>query len=170
MEKTAANNALRTFVELQCDPFEESLVPVIRRLVRTLGKQDAIGCCQAYDRAIEKWGDPIGLSIAHLLQKLITELTKCRGAPLACFYPRERAELVFVSYEESNLLKMLHHLRREDFNAANQQAEELMFGRRAPKVIRAASTFAQRYKAAPKPLKKGERHRVRLSIVAQSEA
>ncbi|MDX8355736.1 hypothetical protein [Cognatiyoonia sp. IB215182] len=165
-----ATNELRTFAELQCDPFEQSLVPIIRRLVRTLGKQDAIGCCQAYDRAIEKWGDPIGLSIAHLMQKLITELTKCRGAPLTCFYPRERAELVFVSHDEFNLLKMLHHMRREDFNRASQPAEYLMFGKRAPKVMRAASTFAQRYKVAQGPPNKGERHRVRLSIVAKSGA
>lgn len=164
-----ATNELRTFAELKCDPFEESLVPIVRRLVRTLGKQDAIGCCQAYDRAIEKWGDPIGLSIAHLMQKLIVELTKCRGAPLTCFYPRESAELLFVSHDEFNLLKMLHHMRRDDFSGASMPAEELMLGKRVPKVMRAAMTFAQRYKAVPSLLNKGERHSVRLSVVAQSQ-
>lgn len=153
--------------DLPCDQLEKELLPVVRRLVRTLQTNDASGLSRTYDRAVHQWGDPIGLSIAHLLQRLLSELTKCRGAALECFYPRDRAELQYISQDEYNLLAMLHHMRRDETSCARCFAEELTHGNVGSKAVRTGWTFAKRYSPGAIPSARNTRKSVRLRVVEQ---
>ncbi|MEL6464794.1 MAG: hypothetical protein AAFQ58_07480 [Pseudomonadota bacterium] len=146
MKNTPHSEPLR-LADLPCDSFEEALLPIIRRLVRTLQTNDAAGYCRANDRAVEQWGDPMGLSIAHLLRKLVSELAKCRGSPLECFYPKDRAELHYISHDEYNLLTMLYHMRRNETAYVHYLTEELTHGKVGSKAVKAGWTFAKRYSA-----------------------
>ncbi|MEL6467685.1 MAG: hypothetical protein AAFO78_02920 [Pseudomonadota bacterium] len=150
---------------LPFDDFEKSLLPLVRHFVGTLETGDAIECCHIYDRAIQTWGDPVGLSIAHILQKLILALKRSRNCPLQCFYPAHCDDPKFISENERSLLTMLHHMRRDQTKGARDALDKLAFGKRDPKVIQTALTFSNRY-AAGAPLQAGStRNQCRLRVI-----
>ena len=155
------------FANLPCDSFEKELLPVVRRLVRILQTNEAAGLSRTYDRAVHQWGDPIGLSIVHLLQRLLSELTKCRGSSLECFYPRDRAELQYISQDEYNLLAMLHQMRCGKTSCARCFAEELTHGNVGSKAIGIGWSFAERYGLGPISSAKNTRKSVRLRVIEQ---
>jgi len=141
------NTDLTRLDALPLDAFERSLLPLIRRFVRTFESGDVVECCRTFDRAVEQWGEPIGLSIAHLLQKLILAIHKSRKCPLQCFYPRQRSDHGFVSEDERILLTMLHHMRRDQTARARDALGALTGSRMSPDLIRASLTFSNRYAA-----------------------
>lgn len=163
--KTECQTETSTLAALPCDTFERQLVPVLRRLVRTYQKKDTLAFFRTYDRAVQLWGEPIGLSIVHLLQKLILEFTKCRGEPLECFFPSDRTQLDVVSRDEYNLIAMLHHMRRNEIKSACQFADDLANGSASSKALQQSLNFSKRFNGCTKTPTSRSRARVRLKVV-----
>lgn len=127
------------------DPFEEKLLAILRHLVTEALAPGQASWHRAFVIAGETWGEQQGLAVAHALWSVVRELIALRGAEFAFNDPLDIDMRGLVTVDESQLLAMLHHMRRDETAAARDAVEELTHGRMDPDLIRAALAFADRF-------------------------
>ena len=154
--------ALRT---IGCDEFEYGLLPVLRHIVLGLSESDPRGWARGQDIAVERWGEAIGLPVAHLLNRVVLALFECRdGGPEMidplCIDTREQ-----MTDDEMQIMSMLHHMRRDKASGARSAVAFVTRGRMDPDLIRAGLGFAHRFPAGVKPASR-KLGKPKLSIVA----
>lgn len=132
---------------LGCDAFERGLLPVARHFL-TAFQQPGVHTWQAaYTIAAERWGDAIGFAIAHAMGKLIGALLRSRSDGVGFHDPLDPDARTRLSRDESDLMIMLHHMRRDDTAKARDAVEALTRGRMDPDVIRTGLSLATRFSA-----------------------
>ncbi len=126
------------------DAFEETLLPILRHLLTEAVAPGHAGWHRAFVIAGENWGEQQGLVVAYALWPVVRELISLRGVSFAFNDPLDIDLRGFVTTDESQLLAMLHHMRRDETAAARDAVEEVTQGRMEPELIRAGLSFADR--------------------------
>ena len=136
---------------LGCDTFEEGLLPVLRHL--TFGLRD--GCPRAPYRAqkiaAERWGEAIGLPVAHYMTALLSALLDCRSDGFQTHDPFALETRDTVTEDEALVLTLIHQMRRDQTPKARETVLQLSAGTMDPHVIRAGLSFAARFPAGNVP-------------------
>lgn len=143
----ATNNArnsdtLKPVADLPIDDFEAALLPLLRHFTWALSGDSPKGWQTAYGLAAERWGAPIGLSVAHEIGKLVTALEQTRGALPRVQDPLSMDARLLVTLDEKYFLLMVHHMRRDETADARDAVWALTEGRALAAFIRQALSFA----------------------------
>lgn len=151
-------------VDLGFDTFEVGLLAVTRYFFLTHSAPD----CQAWQTgfavAIERWGPDIGLPAAHAMSKLVRAL--CDTRPDFDFHdPFGTEARTRVTPDEAKMMRMLHHMRRDETPDARDAVEALTRGTMDPRVIRAGLSLSARFGSGV-PGHKRAGHRPKLRIVS----
>lgn len=150
---------------LGCDAFEIGLLPVLRHLCLSALRTDPKSWSRAFDIAVERHGEAIGLPAAHGLNKVVLALFACREEGLDLKDPLCPDAKRDITDDEVQLLSMIHHMRRDNTAAARSAVAFVTRGRMDPELIRHGLTFAKRF-----PAGMGRHARVvgrpKLSVVA----
>ncbi|MFY0616398.1 hypothetical protein [Shimia sp.] len=158
-------NDLETLHRIGCDDFEVGLLPVFRHITLSILEADPKAWSRAYDLAVERYGEAIGLPAALGLHKIALCLLNCREDGPALQDPLCPEAKQFVTDDEVQVISMVHHMRRDNASAARSAVAFVTHGRMDPDLIRTALSFAHRFPAGVRRLSKSET-RPRLSVVA----
>lgn len=132
--------------QLGFDPFEAGVLAITRHFMTGFDAPHLQAWQTGFAVAVERWGQDIGLNAAYAVLKLVQALRRARydfeyNDPL-CTNAR-----VWVTADEARLMRMLHHMRRDQTNDARDTLDKLTKGRMDPQVIRAGLTLAARFGA-----------------------
>lgn len=146
----ATNNArnsenLKPVADLPIDDFEVALLPLVRHFTLALSGESPKGWKTAYGLAAERWGTPIGLSVAHEIGKLVAALEETRGTLPRVQDPLSMDARLLVTLDERFFLLMVHHMRRDETADARDAVWALTEGRILAPFIRQALSFAARH-------------------------
>lgn len=165
MSIATPNRCVEVLETVGCDDFEIGLLPVLRHLCVSTESADPKSWARAFDIAVERFGETIGLPATHGLNKIVLALFACHAGgpevkdPLC---PKAKRD---ITDDEVQLLSMIHHMRRDNSAAARSAVAFVARGRLDPLLIRTGLTFANRF-----PAGLGRHARVagrpRLSVVA----
>ncbi len=134
-----------TLPRVEFDGFERGLLPVMRHFVLSLTQPKTQAWQHAFSVATERWGRDQGLVLAHLVFKIVKATLHTRPIGLACNDPlcfETRHEL---TCDECALLRMLHHMRRDETPAARDALNELTGGYPDAHLIQAGLTLASQF-------------------------
>lgn len=141
--------------QLGFDPFEAGVLAITRHFMTSFDAPHLQAWQTGFAVAVERWGQDIGLNAAYAVLKLVQALRRARydfeyNDPL-CTNAR-----VWVTADEARLMRMLHHMRRDQTNDARDALDKLTKGRMDPHVIRAGLALAARFgagvaKRGPRP-------------------
>lgn len=129
----------------QLDGFERGLIPVMRHFILSFAEPETQAWQHAFTIATERWGRDQGLVLAHLVFKVIKATLHTRPLGLAFNDPlcvEMRHEL---TCDERALLRMLHHMRRDETSAARDALSELTGGHPDAHLIQAGLTLANQF-------------------------
>ena len=165
MSDALKHRCIEVLETLGCDAFEIGLLPVLRHLCLSAQAADPKSWSRAFDIAVERQGEAIGLPAAHGLNKVVLALLACRDEggdlkdPLCPDAKRD------ITDDEVQLLSMIHHMRRDNTAAARSAIAFVTRGRMDPELIRNSLAFANRF---PAGLGRHARvvERPKLSVVA----
>lgn len=147
MSNVTPNRCVEVLETVGCDDFEIGLLPVLRHLCISAESADPKSWVRAFDIAVERFGEAIGLPSARGLNKIVLALFACRAGgpevkdPLC---PKAKRD---ITDDEVQLLSMIHHMRRDNSAAARSAVAFVARGRMDPQLIRAGLTFANRFPA-----------------------
>lgn len=133
------------------DEFERGLLPVLRHIFRSLAKPEQQSWHLAYSLAAERWGETLGLSVAHALCKVIQAVERSRPNQFDTTDPLEIDLRQTLSQDEQALLLMLNFMRRDLTAQARAAVADVTGGRMDSGVIRAGLSFAARFPAGTAP-------------------
>ncbi len=142
MKHSASKHSL-PFTEF--DGFERGLLPVMRHFILSFTEPETQAWQHAFTVAIEHWGRNQGLVLAHLVFKIIKATLHTRPMGLAFNDPlcvETRQEL---TCDECALLRLLHHMRRDETPAARDALNELTGGYPDAHLIQAGLTLASQF-------------------------
>lgn len=151
LDSRPANEASRPhqgnlFIEaLDFDEFELGLLPLMRHFLASFETPALQSWGLAYAIAVERWGETIGLTVAHRLQKVIRAVLEARNHSVSFHDPLTPASREFATRDEVSLLLMLRHMRRDETAEARDAVYEISSGKMDPRVIRAGLAFASRF-------------------------
>lgn len=129
------------------DGFETGLLPVLRQFLLSYETPDSQAWQRAYMVAAERWGEAIGLPAAQALMKLLRAVLDSRDGQFSFTDPFDLEFRGTVTPDEAALLRMLHHMRRDQTSGAREAVADVTGGQRDPHVIRAGLAFAHRFSA-----------------------
>lgn len=150
---------------IEFDEFEQQLLPVVRLFVQAFETPEDHSWHRAFALSADTWQEPVGLSIAHRLQKLVRSVLRCRGWVFQANDPRFASDNDRLTEDESLLLGMLHHMRRDDTKQARGCVERLTRGFMDPDVIRNGLSFAARFPSGPQTQPRNKYGRPKLYVV-----
>ncbi|WP_120631295.1 hypothetical protein [Ruegeria sp. EL01] len=127
------------------DDFERGLLPVMRHFILSFTTPTTQAWQHAYSVAIEKWGQDQGLNLAHLVFKVIKATLHCRADGLAFNDPLSVEDRLEITCDERALLKMLHHMRRDETPAARDAVGQVTGGYPDAHLVQAGLTLASRF-------------------------
>ncbi len=130
---------------LGIDEFEQGLLPVLRHFLLAHADPRQQAWQSAYTIAAERWGETLGLAAAHMAMKLLRAVVECRDGQFACISPFDLENRACVTADEAALLRMLHHMRRDETPPARDAVVEVTQGQMDPHVIRAGLALAHRF-------------------------
>ncbi|KIC41983.1 hypothetical protein RA27_00800 [Ruegeria sp. ANG-R] len=145
------NDGMQVGDSFPFDNFEKGLLIVARHHLDALRCPETQAWHLAYSIASERWGDRIGLPVAHLLARFLKFVVQSRDGVFAHIDPFCADSRDLITTDEASLLFVLHHMRRDETPAARQAVEDLTLGRLDPDVIRSGLTFADRFPSGPRP-------------------
>ncbi|MFY0311504.1 hypothetical protein ACFMBG_16560 [Leisingera sp. D0M16] len=131
----------------QFDEFETGLLPVLRQFLLSYETPDSQAWQRAYMAAAERWGEAIGLPAAQALMKLLRAVLDSRNGQFSFIDPFDLELRGTVTPDEAALLRMLHHMRRDQTPGARDAVADATGGQMDPHVIRAGLAFAHRFSA-----------------------
>lgn len=129
------------------DTFEEGMLPLLRHFMICLAEPERQTWQHAFKIAAERWGETLGLQVAHSLFKLIQFVVKARRKDFATVDPLDIEARGFVTRDEHAFLQMLHHMRRDETPQAREAVADVTGCTMDPDVIRAGLSFADRFPA-----------------------
>ncbi|WP_147112472.1 hypothetical protein [Tateyamaria sp. syn59] len=130
--------------ELALDPFEAGVLAVARYLFCAEVEPERRTWFVAFSVAGERWGPDIGLPVAFAVAKLVRALHDVR-ADFAFHDPYGPESRVQATGDEVLMMRMLHHMRRDETADARDAVEALTRGCMDPYVIRSALALAGRF-------------------------
>ncbi|MEO1109369.1 MAG: hypothetical protein AAFX90_15755 [Pseudomonadota bacterium] len=139
------NKSIRPLVQFEFDDFERGLLPVMRHFIQSFAEPDTQSWQFAYSTAIERWGVDQGLTLAHLVYKIIKATLYSRPYGLAFNDPLCVESRNHFTSDELALMRMLHHMRRDETPAARDAAGLLSGGYPDAHVVQAGLTLANRF-------------------------
>ena len=128
-----------------CDSFERGLLAIARHFLSAFEDPKSQAWQHGYTVAVERWGETIGFPAAHAMSKLIRALLRGRADGISFFDPLCVEARTRVSADEALLMKMLHHMRRDQTARARDALGALTGSRMSPDLIRASLTFSNSY-------------------------
>ncbi len=134
-----------TLPRAEFDGFERGLLPVMRHFILNFTEPETQAWQHAFSVATERWGRDQGLVLAHMVFKVIKATLHIRPSGLAFNDPlcvETRQEL---TCDECALLRMLHHMRRDETPAARDALNELTGGYPDAHLIQAGLTLASQF-------------------------
>lgn len=137
--------SLRLLHDLDFDAFETGLLSIARHFQLSFDNPDTQSWQRAYAISVERWGEAVGLPVAHCLLKVLQALGRCRTDGMAFQDPLCPQSRNFASDDEYWLIQLLHHMRREETSGARVAVEKLTLGRMDPDVIRTGLYFGSRF-------------------------
>ncbi|MEM6656900.1 MAG: hypothetical protein AAF496_08360 [Pseudomonadota bacterium] len=144
MSKSAPGTS-ETTVQFQFDDFELGLLPVMRHFILSFAEPETQSWQHAFSVAIERWGQDQGLALAHLVFKIIKAGLHCRPYGLAFNDPLCVESRRDMTCDELALMRMLHHMRRDETPEARDAIGQLTGGYPDAHLIQAALTLANRF-------------------------
>ncbi|GGX37527.1 hypothetical protein GCM10007385_00080 [Tateyamaria omphalii] len=144
---------------LGLDEFERGLLAVSRYFFLCRAEPDRQAWQVAFSVAVERWGPDIGLPVAFAASKLVRALADLRP-DFDSLDPFETEARTRVSSDEAMMMRMLHHMRRDQTSDARDAVDALTRGWMDPHVIRAGLALASRFAAGV-----SERRRPALRLV-----
>lgn len=129
------------------DDFEAGLLPVLRQFLLSYETPESQAWQRAYMVAAERWGEAIGLPAAQALMKLLRAVLDSRDGQFSFTDPFDLDLRGTVTLDEAALLRMLHHMRRDQTAGAREAVADVTGGQMDPHVIRAGLAFAHRFSA-----------------------
>lgn len=147
---------------LGLDSFEQGLLPVLRQFLLACEDPRSQAWQSAYTIAAERWGEPAGLAAAQLLMKLLRAVLDCREGRFRFIDPLDLEAREGATPDEAALLRMLHHMRRDDTPPAREAVADVTLGQMDPHVIRAGLALAHRF---AKGQREGRHAPPRLQVV-----
>jgi len=143
------------------DDFEKGLLPVLRYFLMSFETPDSQAWQQAYAVASERWGEAIGLAAAQALMKLLRAVLESRDGQYSFIDSFDLEFRGTVTPDEAALLRMLHHMRRDQTPQAREAVADVTCGQMDPHVIRAGLAFASRFSAG-QAVRRAETPRLRV--------
>ncbi|KIC11547.1 hypothetical protein RA19_05780 [Leisingera sp. ANG-M1] len=143
------------------DGFEEGLLPVLRQFLLSYEQPDSRAWQHAYAVAAERWGEAVGLPVAQSLMKLVRAVLERREDKFRFIDSLDMEQRGMVTGDEAALLRMLHHMRRDQTAQAREAVADVTCGLMEPHVIRAGLAFASRFSAG-QAAGRGEAPRLRV--------
>ncbi|NVO56332.1 hypothetical protein HW561_11080 [Rhodobacteraceae bacterium B1Z28] len=137
--------------QAEFDDFERGLLPVMRHFILSFAEPETLAWQQAYSIAIERWGQDQGLNLAHLVFKIVKATLHCRPEGLAFNDPLCVDYRLEVTCDERALLKMVHHMRRDETPAARDAVGQITGGYPDAHLIQAGLTLANRFPTGSAP-------------------
>ena len=131
--------------EFEFDDFERGLLPVMRHFILSFEEPESQAWQHAYSIAIERWGQDQGLNLAHMVFKIVKATLYCRPDGLAFNDPLRVDDRLAVTCDELALLKMLHHMRRDETPDARDAVGQVTGGYPDAHLIQAGLTLANRF-------------------------
>lgn len=147
------------------DEFEKGLLSIARHFLSTRDTPALQAWRHAFDIAVECWGEGLGLPAAHKMQKVVSALLRVRETNFVYLDPLEPASRHSITKDETDLMDMLHNMRRVNTSAARDAAEELCGGYCDPHLVRAGLALAQRFSIGAKAADSGSQQ-VQLRVVS----
>lgn len=145
------------------DDFEEGLLPILRHFMMALTDPDCQAWQYAFRIATERWGETLGLAVAHALFRLVQHTFKARRQPFECIDPMTIDRRAFVTRDEQAFLQMLHHMRRDETPRAREAVANVTGCTMDPDVIRSGLSFADRFPAGLRERRKvGQKPNLRV--------
>jgi len=145
--KLQTNSDLRPIGRLGLDDFERGVLAVLRHFLMTQAEPETQAWHHAFLISTERWGETVGLAVAHALSKYLTAVLRCRGDCLAFQEPFAQAARDYVTEDEEKMIVVLHFMRRDQTSYARDALAALTRGRMDPCVIRSGLSFSKRFAA-----------------------
>ncbi|MEM8654306.1 MAG: hypothetical protein AAGF36_06135 [Pseudomonadota bacterium] len=139
-----ADGSVFDLEHLGFDACERGLLAVARYFFWVRRAPERQSWHMAFCVAVERWGPENGLPAAFALSKLVRAMVEVRGD----FDSRDPFDVEArrcATYDEAMMMRMLHHMRRDQTPDARDAVEVLTCGLMDPHVIRAALAVAARF-------------------------
>lgn len=136
---------------LGLDEFERGLLPVLRHFLLSYEQPEGQAWQQAYLIAAERWGEALGLPAALAAMKLVRAVLESRDGVFCFVDPFDLENRDTASADEAALLRMIHHMRRDETSLAREAVADVTLGRMDPHVIRAGLSLANRFSKGQSP-------------------
>lgn len=118
------------------DPVSRRLLPVLRHLLSDLQGNVPGAWRLGYATAVEVWGEPRGLVIAHRAQEFLSAVLSSRPVPFRHADPLCPVGRLCLSDDECVLLALLTHMRADEAGSARDMIAALTGGRIEAAVVR----------------------------------
>ncbi|MEP0963969.1 MAG: hypothetical protein ABJQ70_00790 [Roseobacter sp.] len=127
------------------DEFERGLLSITRHFFASFETPAVQSWRFAYGISAERWGESIGFAAAHKLHKVVLATLAARDDAFGFLDPLSPEARLNATADEIQLLKMLHHMRRDQTPLARDAVEQICGGLCDPSLVRAGLSFAQRF-------------------------
>jgi len=118
------------------DPVSRRLLPVLRHFLSNLQGNVPGAWRLGYATALEVWGEPRGLVIAHRAQDFLSAVLSSRPVPFRHADPLCPVARLCLSDDECVLLALLTHMRADEAGPARDMIAALTGGRIEAAVVR----------------------------------
>ena len=133
---------------LGLDGAEVGMLAVLRHFLTSFAKPESQAWIMAFGIAGERWGSSDGARMAQAMLGVLQAVTRCRGEwPFQFSDPMCPGCRRKVTCDEAALLRMLHHMRRDQTGPARLALADLTGGRMEAEVIRAGLSLAALFPA-----------------------
>lgn len=151
--------------DLGFDTFEAGLLAVSRYFFLTHAAPERQAWQTGFAVAVERWGPDIGLPAAHAVAKLARAIFDVR-TDFGFHDPFGTDARTMVTSDEAMMMRMLHHMRRDETPDARDAVEALTQGGMDPHVIRAGLTLSARFGGGVVPAQRRAGCRPKLRVVS----
>lgn len=114
-----------------------ALLPVLRHHLAALQGANPLSWRLAFSLAEQRWGEGLGLALAHRSQVFLSALLASRSVPLRCVDPLDIDHRHTLTSDEAVLMKALSAMRADDAPLAREMISSLTGGRVTAATVKA---------------------------------
>ncbi|MEM6563269.1 MAG: hypothetical protein AAF665_02415 [Pseudomonadota bacterium] len=148
---SSTNQAECELTGFEFDDFELGVLAIARYFVLGFQEPGSHAWRYGYSIAAERWGETVGLSVAHGIQKIVRAAIEVRPANIKFRNPFCATSRLLATQDEMVFLKVVHYMRRDQTPQARHQVDVFTHGSMDPHFIRAGLSFAARFSSGSKP-------------------
>jgi hypothetical protein len=123
-------------------PETVALLPVFRHHLAALHGNHPLAWRMAFSLAEQRWGEGLGLAVAHRSQVFLSALIACRIVPLHCLAPLDIDERQNLTEDEAILRSILSAMRDDDTSQARHLIARVANNRVTAETVRAGLSLA----------------------------